>query len=84
MNPELFLSLSFYAHLANIMFVVLALFFVVSNYSYLLNMTPEKKIYLVLLFSIAAGVHGLSHIGLESVYNYNPMSFIIKGLHRLM
>jgi len=84
MNPELFLSLSFYAHLANIMFVVLALFFVVSNYSYLLNMTPEKKIYLVLLFSIAAGVHGLSHIGLESVYSYNPMSFIIKGLHRLM
>jgi hypothetical protein len=84
MNPEIFLSLSLYAHLANIMFVVLALFFVVSNYSYLDKMTPEKKIYLVLLFSIAAGVHGLSHIGLESIYNYNPMGFVVRSLHRLM
>ena len=84
MNPEVFLSLSFYAHLANIMFVVLALFFVVCNYSYLKKMTPENKIFLVLLFSIATGVHGLSHIGLESVYNYNPMGFIARSFHRLM
>ena len=84
MNPEVFLSLSFYAHLANIMFVVLALFFVVSNYSYLQKMIPEKKINTLLLFSIAAGVHGLSHIGLESVYNYNPMGFIARSFHRLM
>lgn len=84
MNPEVFLSLSFYAHLANIMFVVLAVFFVLSNYSYLENMTPEKKIYLLLLFSIAAGVHGLSHIGLESIYSYNPISLLVKSLHRLL
>jgi hypothetical protein len=84
MNPEVFLSLSFYAHLANIMFVVLALLFVISNYSYLEKMTPEKKIYLVLLFSIAAGVHGLSHIGLESVYRYNPIELIVKSFHKLM
>jgi hypothetical protein len=84
MNPEVFLSLSFYAHLANIMFVVLALLFVISNYSYLEKMTPEKKIYLVLLFSIAAGVHGLSHIGLESVYRYNPIELIAKSFHKLV
>lgn len=84
MNPEVFLSLSFYAHLANIMFVVLAVFFVLSNYSYLENMTPEKKIYLLLLFSIAAGVHGLSHIGLESIYSYNPIGLLVKSLHRLL
>jgi hypothetical protein len=84
MNPEVFLSLSFYAHLANIMFVVLAVFFVLSNYSYLEKMTPEKKIYLLLLFSISAGVHGLSHIGLESIYSYNPISLLAKSLHRLL
>jgi len=66
------------------MFVVLAVFFVISNYSYLDKMTPEKKIYMVLLFSIAAGVHGLSHIGLESIYNYNPMSYIIRSVHSFM
>lgn len=84
MNLEVFLSLSFYSHLANIMFVVLAVFFVISNYSYLDKMTPEKKIYMVLLFSIAAGVHGLSHIGLDSIYNYNPMSYIAKSVIRMM
>lgn len=84
MNPEVFLSLSFYSHLANVMFVVLAVFFVIFNYSYLDKMTPEKKIYMVLLFSIAAGVHGLSHIGLESIYNYNPMSYIAKSIIRMM
>jgi hypothetical protein len=66
------------------MFVVLAVFFVIFNYSYLDKMTPEKKIYMVLLFSIAAGVHGLSHIGLESIYNYNPMSYIAKSVIRMM
>jgi len=66
------------------MFVVLAVFFVISNYSYLDKMTPEKKIYMVLLFSIAAGVHGLSHVGLESIYNYNPMSYIIRSMHSFM
>jgi hypothetical protein len=66
------------------MFVVLAVFFVISNYSYLDKMTPEKKIYMVLLFSIAAGVHGLSHIGLESIYSYNPIVLLAKSLQRLM
>jgi hypothetical protein len=26
----------------------------------------------------------LSHIGLESIYNYNPMGFVVRSLHRLM
>jgi hypothetical protein len=62
----------------------LALFFVVFNFSYLEKMMPEKKINTLLLFSIAAGVHGLSHIGLESVYNYNPLGFIARSFHRLL
>ena len=84
MNPEVFLSLSFYSHIIHIIFVILALFFVVSNFSYLEKMMPEKKINTLLLFSISAGVHGLSHIGLESVYNYNPLGFIARSFNRLM
>jgi hypothetical protein len=84
MNPEVFLSLSFYSHIVHIIFVILALFFVVFNFSYLEKMMPEKKINTLLLFSIAAGVHGLSHIGLESVYNYNPLGFIARSFHRLL
>ena len=84
MNLEVFLSLSFYAHVANIMFVVFALYFVISNFSYIENMSPEKKIYVVLLFSIAAGVHGLSHLGLENLYQYNPIGFFVRTVHNLM
>jgi len=84
MNLEVFLSLSFYAHVANLMFILFAVYFVISNFSYLENMSAEKKIYVVLLFSIAAGVHGLSHLGLENLYQYNPMGFFVRTVHSLM
>ena len=32
-----------------------------------------EKITLSLLFSGVVGVHGLSHLGLEGVYGYNPL-----------
>jgi hypothetical protein len=32
-----------------------------------------QMITLVLILSIAVGVHGLSHAGLESAYGYNPL-----------
>ena len=82
MNLEVFLSLSFYAHFANLMFI--ALYFVIANFSYIENISPEKKIYIVLLFSISAGVHGLSHLGLENLYNYNPMGYLVRTVHSLM
>jgi hypothetical protein len=84
MNLEIFLSLSFYAHVANLMFILFAVYFVISNFSYLENMSAEKKIYVVLLFSIASGVHGLSHLGLENLYKYNPMGFFVRTVHSLM
>jgi len=31
---------------------------------------------LILLFSMAVGIHGISHMGLEYVYGYNPLSVI--------
>jgi hypothetical protein len=36
-------------------------------------MNKYKVIVLVLLFSIATGVHGISHLGMEKVYGYNPL-----------
>jgi len=84
MNLEVFLSLSFYAHFANLMFIFLAIYFVIANFSYIENISPEKKIYIVLLFSISAGVHGLSHLGLENLYNYNPMGYLVRTVHSLM
>ena len=46
----------------------------IKNYKKLVSLESYKFIKLVLILSIAAGVHGLSHLGLESVYNYNPLT----------
>jgi hypothetical protein len=32
-------------------------------------------IILLLLLSISIGIHGLSHLGLEMVYNFHPLSY---------
>jgi hypothetical protein len=49
----------------------------VLNYSRLtrLEAYPGRTAYLILLLSIAVGVHGISHLGLEYVYGFNPMNY---------
>jgi len=61
---------SFYAHIFNALFLVLAFVFFFVNYS---KITSVQMIKTFLLFSIAIGIHGLSHLGLEAVYYYNPI-----------
>jgi hypothetical protein len=39
----------------------------------ILRLPVLQLITLVLILSIAVGVHGLSHSRLESVYGYNPL-----------
>ena len=64
---------SFFAHVFNGLFLLLAILLLYNNYSKIKQLDFYKKIVLVLLFSIGIGIHGLSHIGLESNYNYNPL-----------
>ena len=42
-------------------------------YTKISNLEPYKLIILTLFFSIGFGIHGLSHLGLEKIYNYNPI-----------
>ena len=44
--------------------------------SKIVSRDPYQIVVLVLLVSIAIGIHGISHAGLESVYNYNPLSLL--------
>jgi tetrahydromethanopterin S-methyltransferase subunit E len=46
------------------------------NISVLRRLDPYKLIMIFLVFSIAVGVHGLSHLGLETIYGLNPFTFI--------
>jgi hypothetical protein len=50
----------------------------ITNYSKLSRLEgyPGRTLYLILLLSIAVGIHGMSHLGLESVYGFNPMRYL--------
>jgi hypothetical protein len=64
---------SIYAHVINGLLLLLAIIILYKNYSKVSMLEPYKLIILTLIFSIGIGIHGLSHLGLEHNYNYNPM-----------
>jgi len=68
---------SFYSLLLTgvIWFVLVIIFF--KNYSFFVKSRPDKMIEIVSLIGLVIGVHGLLHLGLESVYGFNPMIHLI-------
>jgi hypothetical protein len=64
---------SFYAHILNAVFLLLAAITIVMNFSALRKLDAYAAVKLFLMASIAVGVHGLSHQGLERNYDYNPL-----------
>ena len=64
---------SILAHMLSGGFMLVALFCLVSCYSKLRRLDVYQTLMLSLLFSIAIGVHGISHLGLEKEYGYNPV-----------
>ena len=73
LNSELLALPSFYAHAINGILLLVAIILIFKNYNSIKNIDKYSVIIMILLFSIAAGVHGLSHLGLEKGYGYNPL-----------
>jgi hypothetical protein len=48
----------------------------ISNYKQFMRFDFYRKINILSLLVIAVGVHGLVHLGLESVYGFNPYRWI--------
>ena len=69
---------SVYSHALNGILLGIAIFLTIINYRKIRQLEINKKIELILFFSLVIGVHGLSHMGLEYVYNYNPWNWIRK------
>jgi hypothetical protein len=67
---------SIYAHIFNGILLLVAVVLLYKNYSKLTRLEPYKIVILALGFSIAIGVHGISHLGLEQNYNYNPVKLV--------
>lgn len=54
--------------------LLVALVFVIVSYSKLRTLDPYHILVLILLGSVAIGVHGLSHAALERQYRYIPFN----------
>ncbi len=67
---------SLYAHILHAILILTAVILVIVNYSQVSKLGVYEKITLSLLFSGVIGIHGLSHLGLEGVYGYNPLHML--------
>ena len=63
------------AHALNGILVFAAVVVAYMNYRVLWSLDPYKKVMILLVFSVAIGIHALSHLGLESAYGFNPLKF---------
>ncbi len=76
---ELLVKPSLYAHVLNAVLLLTAVVILITNYSQIKKLGAYEKITLSLLFSGVVGVHGLSHLGLEGVYGYNPLKMLYSS-----
>lgn len=54
---------SLYAHIMSGFLLLLAVITLYNNFSKIRRIEPYKQIIIILIFSLAIGVHGLSHAG---------------------
>jgi hypothetical protein len=69
---------SLYAHILSGVVLAVGVVYLVLNMTKIVSRDPYQIVLLLLLFSIALGVHGLSHANLESAYNYNPLALLLN------
>lgn len=69
------LAPSMFAHIANSLIMLSALIFLIVYFPKIKALDAYHTLVLILLFAIVVGVHGISHLGLEKEYGYNPLEF---------
>ena len=68
---------SLIAHIVGAFLLMFAIVLSILNYTKI-GADPYKSVVLLLLFSAVITIHGISHLGLESTYGYNPLTFPLK------
>ena len=71
---------SLYAHFLHSILLVISILLVFCNFRKIINLEPFKIIVLLLFFSLVIGLHGISHLGLEALYGYNPLRMFLFGV----
>lgn len=64
---------SFYALFLTGILSFIVILLLLSNFSNIMRLGVKQKIAVVSLAGALLGIHGLLHLGMESVYNYNPI-----------
>ena len=79
MQP-IYFTPSLYSHFLNAFFLFLAVILFVYSFFQVKKMNPYELITISLLASIAIGIHGISHLGLEKMYKYNPYHMFFSSV----
>ena len=69
----MYLIPSVYAHMLSGIILFVSVIYVGVHISKIMSKDPYQIAVLIILFSIAVSLHGMSHLGLESTYNFNPL-----------
>ncbi len=64
---------SIIGHVINGFLILILLITIILNYTKIIKFDLYQIIIILSLFTLIIGIHSLSHLGLEVVYNFNPI-----------
>ncbi len=64
---------SIIGHVINGFLILILLIIIILNYTKIIKFDLYQIIIILSLFTLIIGIHSLSHLGLEVVYNFNPI-----------
>ncbi len=68
---------SFYALALTGIISFIVILILITNFSSIMKLGPNKKIAVLSLVGLTIGVHGIIHLGMETVYKYNPLERLL-------
>ena len=66
---------SIMAHILNGLLLFASVLFVIAYFPKIYALDAYRQLILLLLFTTALGLHGISHLLLEKEYHYNPLKW---------
>jgi len=67
---------SFLSHILNGIIILLVIYLIYKEYDTIKQSSTMQILLLLILLSIAIGIHGLSHLGLEIFYKFNLLELV--------
>ena len=70
---NIYKSSSFYIHLSTAFLLIISVFLLAKDFSNIQSRNTYDTVMLLLIFAQVLAIHGISHLGLENLYKYNPL-----------